>query len=325
MVTETRAPSPATLAKSGAMQKADVICWFEGEFTPLANAKVGIMTHAFLYGTAIFEGIRAYWNEEQGQLYGLKLREHFARLADSAKIMLMDPGMTVDQLVATGVELLRRNAYREDAYMRPTLYKSTEAIGVRLHNLEARLNIIAVPFGEYISTDRGISAQTVSWRRTSDMSIPSRAKIVGSYVNPAFSKTEAQLNGYDEAIVLTDEGHVSEGSAENLFMVRNGELVTPGVEDDILEGVTRAAMIQLAKQELGLKTHVRSIDRSELYVAQEVFLCGTGAQISPVTSIDHRAVGTGNIGPITTRLSELYFDAVRGKLPAYLDWLTPIY
>jgi branched-chain amino acid aminotransferase len=325
MVTEARTPSPASLAKNGARPHGDTVCWFEGQWTPLADAKVGIMTHAFLYGTAIFEGIRAYWNEDQGQLYGLKLREHFQRLTDSSKIMFMDPGMTVDQLVATGTELLRRNGYREDAYMRPTLYKSTEAIGVRLHNLEARLNIIAIPFGEYISIDHGISAQTVSWRRTNDVSIPSRAKIVGSYVNPAFSKTEAQLNGYDEAIVLTYEGHVSEGSAENLFMVRNGELVTPGVEDDILEGVTRAAMMQLAKQELGLKTHVRSIDRSELYVADEVFLCGTGAQISPVTSIDHRAVGTGEVGPITAKLTKLYFDAVRGRLPAYMDWLTPIY
>jgi branched-chain amino acid aminotransferase len=324
MVIQTK-PATAPLTKTGARPTGDVTCWFEGAWTPLSEAKIGIMTHGFLYGTAIFEGIRAYWNEDQGQLYGLKMREHFSRLTDSAKIMLMDPGMSVDQLVETGVELLRRNGYREDAYMRPTLYKSTEAIGVRLHNLEAKLNIFAIPFGEYISIDRGITAQTVSWRRTNDVSIPSRAKIVGSYVNPAFSKSEAVLNGYDEAVVLTWEGHVSEGSAENLFMVRGGELVTPGVEDDILEGVTRAGMMQLAKQELGLKTHVRSIDRSELYVAEEVFLCGTGAQISPVTSVDHRNVGNGEVGPITRRLTELYFDAVRGRLPAYMDWLTPIY
>jgi branched-chain amino acid aminotransferase len=324
MVTQTQ-PATAPLAKTGARPMTDVTCWFEGKWTPLSEAKIGVMTHGFLYGTAIFEGIRAYWNEDHGQLYGLKMREHFKRLTDSAKIMLMDPGMSVDQLIETGVELLRKNGYREDAYMRPTLYKSTEAIGVRLHNLEAKLNIFAIPFGEYISIDRGITAQTVSWRRTNDVSIPSRAKIVGSYVNPAFSKSEAQLNGYDEAIVLNAEGHVSEGSAENLFMVRGGELTTPGVEDDILEGVTRAGMMQLAKQELGMTTQVRSIDRSELYVAEEVFLCGTGAQISPVTSIDHRTVGTGEVGPITRRLTELYFDAVRGRLPAYMDWLTPIY
>lgn len=313
------------MAKNGLRPAGDIVCWFEGRWTPLAEAKIGVMTHGFLYGTAVFEGIRAYWSDDAGQLYGLKMREHFKRLTDSAKIMLMDPGMTVDEMVETGVELLRRNRYREDAYVRPTLYKSTEAIGVRLHNLDAKLNIFAIPFGEYISIDRGISAQTVSWRRNNDVAIPSRSKIVGSYVNSAFSKSEAQLNGYDEAVVLTQEGHVSEGSAENLFMVRGGELVTPGVEDDILEGVTRAGLMQLAQHELGLKTHVRSMDRSELYVAEEVFLCGTGAQISPVTSIDHRPVGTGQVGPITARLTELYFDAVRGRLPAYMDWLTPIY
>jgi branched-chain amino acid aminotransferase len=331
MATETRHESkPATtpaaaMPRNGSKPETGAICWFEGRFVPLADAKVGIMTHSFLYGTATFEGIRAYWNEEQGQLYGLKMREHFQRLTNSARIMLMDPGMSVDELVGLGTEVLRRNGFREDAYMRPTLYKSTEAIGVRLHNLESRLNVFAVPFGEYISIDRGIAAQTVSWRRTNDVSIPSRAKIVGSYVNPAFSKSEAQLNGYDEAIVLTDDGHVSEGSAENLFMVRNGELLTPGVEDDILEGVTRAGMIELAGKELGLATGVRSIDRSELYIADEVFLCGTGAQISPVTSIDHRPIGSGEIGPITQRLTDLYFDAVRGRLPAYKSWVTPIY
>jgi len=323
MLTEKPAAKP--LPKTGVRPDGDVVCWFEGKWVPLADAKVGIMTHGFLYGTAVFEGIRAYWNEEQGQLYALQARAHYERMTDSARVMLMDPGRSVDELIELTVELLRRNAYREDAYVRPTLYKSTEAIGVRLHNLDCQLNVFAVPFGEYIAIDRGISAQTVSWRRNSDLSIPSRSKIVGAYVNSAFSKTEAQLNGFDEAIVLTLDGHVSEGSAENLFMVRKGQLITPGVEDDILEGVTRAAMMQLAKNELGLDTLVRAMDRSELYVADEIFLCGTGAQISPVTSVDHRPVGTGDVGPITQRLMALYFDAVRGRLPAYSDWLTPIY
>ena len=319
------APAAKPLAKTGVRPEGDVVCWFEGAWVPLADAKVGIMTHGFLYGTAIFEGIRAYWNEDQGQLYALKARAHYERMRDSARIMLMDIGYTVDELVDLTVELLRRNGYREDAYVRPTLYKSTEAIGVRLHNLDCQLNIFAVPFGEYIAIDHGISAQTVSWRRNADVSIPSRSKIVGSYVNSAFSKTEAQLNGFDEAVVLALDGHVSEGSAENLFMVRKGQLMTPGVADEILEGVTRSALIQLAQQELGLSTTVRSIDRSELYVADEIFLCGTGAQISPVTSVDHRQVGNGEVGPITERLMALYFDAVRGRLPAYMDWLTPIY
>jgi branched-chain amino acid aminotransferase len=283
------------------------------------------MTHAFLYGTAVFEGIRGYWNQEQGQLYLLKLREHHERIVDSAKVMLMDHGYTVDRLVELTRELVERNGFREDVYVRATIYKSTEAIGVRLHNVDCRLNILAIPFGDYIDTEGGIACGTVSWRRTSDLAIPSRAKVVGSYVNPAMSKSEAVLNGFDEAIVLTHEGKVSEGSAENLFMVRRGQLVTPGVDNDILEGITRAGIMELAERELGMRTVQRSIDRSELYVADEVFLCGTGAQISPVTSIDHRPIGTGSVGPIASRITSTYFDIVRGRRAEYSDWVTPVF
>jgi branched-chain amino acid aminotransferase len=322
----TRKAATAPLPPTGARPAdVDIVCWMSGSFVPLAEARIGVMTHGFLYGTATFEGIRAYWNEDQGQLYGLKLREHYARLLDSAKVLLMEPPMAIQELVAMTVDLLRRNGFRQDTYIRPTLYKSTEAIGVRLHNLEQDLVVFAVPFGEYIAIDRGISAQTVSWRRNSDLSIPARAKIVGAYANSAFSKSEAQLNGYDEAIVLTLDGHVSEGSAENLFLVRGGRLITPGISDDILEGITRAGVMELAVGELGLEPVARTVDRSELYIADEVFLCGTGAQISPVTSIDHRQVGDGRVGPITQRLTELYFSAVRGRLPAYSHWLTPVY
>jgi branched-chain amino acid aminotransferase len=318
-------PSPAPLARNGTRPEGDVVCWFEDRWVPLADAKVGIMTHAFLYGTAVFEGIRGYWSEEQGQLYLLKLREHYERITDSARVMLMDHGYSVERLMELTVELVRRNGYREDIYVRPTLYKSSEAIGVRLHNVDCRLNILAIPFGDYIDTEAGIRCATVSWRRTSDLSIPSRAKVVGSYVNPAFSKTEAVLNGFDEAIVLTHDGKVSEGSAENLFMVRRGQLTTPGVDSDILEGITRAGIMEIAERELGVPTVVRTIDRSELYLAEEVFLCGTGAQISPVTSIDHRPIGTGEVGPITARISKLYFEAARGREPAWSHWVTPVY
>jgi branched-chain amino acid aminotransferase len=300
-------------------------CYFEGAFVPLADAKVGIMTHAFMYGTACFEGVRAYWNADQGQLYLLKAREHYQRLQASARVMFMDLPQSIDGLVALTVELLRRNGFHEDAYVRPSVYKSSQVIGVRLHDLEHRFMIMTVPFGDYIDTEHGISAMTTSWRRTADVSIPSRSKITGAYANSAFAKTDANLNGHDEAIVLTADGHASEGSAENLFIVRDGRLITPPVTDDILEGVTRAALIELAHRELGLETDVRSIDRSELYVADEVFLCGTGAQVSGVAKIDHRPVGEGTVGPITRRLMSLYFDAVRGRLPAYRDWLTPVY
>jgi branched-chain amino acid aminotransferase len=318
----TRSPLPATGARP---TDGSIVCYFESEFVPLAEARLPVMTHGFLYGTATFEGIRAYWNEEQEQLYGLKLLAHYQRLWKSARLLLMTPPLSPEELVELTVDLLRRNAFRQDTYIRPTLYKSTEAIGVRLHNLDERLLIFAVPFGEYIPIDRGCSAQVVSWRRNSDQAIPARSKIVGAYANSALSKSEAVLNGYDEAIVLTLDGHVSEGSAENLFIVRDGALITPSATDDILEGITRTALMQLAKQELGLDTVERQVDRSELYVADEVFLCGTGAQISPVTSIDHRPVGGGGMGPITAQLAKLYFDIVRGRVPAYMDWVTPIY
>jgi branched-chain amino acid aminotransferase len=317
-----RSPLPATGARP---MDESIVCYFGGEFVPLSEARIPVMTHGFLYGTATFEGIRAYWNEEQEQLYGLKMLDHFRRLWDSARVLLMKPQLPPEGMVELTVDLLRRNGFKQDTYIRPTLYKSTEAIGVRLHNLEERLLIFAVPFGEYIAIDRGISAQVVSWRRNSDQSLPARSKIVGGYVNSAFSKSEAVLNGYDEAIVLTIDGHVSEGSAENLFIVRDGKLLTPAITDDILEGITRTALMELASRELGLETTVRTIDRTELYIADEVFLCGTCAQISPVTSIDHRQVGDGQVGPITKRLATLYFDAVRGRLPAYSHWVTPIY
>jgi branched-chain amino acid aminotransferase len=318
----------ATSAPSGSRPAAAPVsptCYFNGEFIPLADAKVGIMTNAFLYGTACFEGIRAYWNAEQGQMYALRLREHFERLHDSARILYMHLPSSVDEMCDLTVELLRRNGFHEDTYVRPSVYKATQAIGVRLHGLEQGFYMLATPFGAYIDVDKGVRTYTVSWRRTADQAIPARAKIVGAYVNSAFAKSEAMLNGADEAIVLTQDGHVSEGSAENLFMVRRGKLVTPPVSDDILEGITRGAVMEMAERELGVTTVERQIDRTELYVAEEVFLCGTGAQISPVIEVDHHPIGAGVMGPITARLQSAYFDAVRGRNPAYANWVTPVY
>jgi branched-chain amino acid aminotransferase len=322
----TEKPTRATMPATGARPADDsIVAYFQGKFVPLSEAKLPVMTHGFLYGTATFEGIRAYWNEEQEQLYALKLLDHYKRMARSAKVLLMKLPMPPEALVDLTVDLLRRNGFRQDCYIRPTLYKSSEIIGVRLHNLDNDLLIFTVPFGEYIAIDRGISAQVVSWRRNSDQSLPARAKITGAYANSAFSKSEAVLNGYDEAIVLTIDGSVSEGSAENLFIVRDGKLITPAASDDILEGITRAGLIQLAREEMGLETVVRTVDRSELYSCDEAFLCGTGAQLSPIVDIDHRQVGDGEVGPITRQLTKLYFDVVRGRMPAYSDWVTPVY
>ena len=307
-----------------ANETKNAIAYFEGDFRPLADAKVNVMTHAFLYGTATFEGIRAYWNAEQGELYALKLNEHLERLRASSKILMMNPLPEVAELRTIIIELLQQNGFKEDVYIRPSVYKSTEAIGVRLHELKNNFYVIAIPFGNYIDIDSGIRCATVATRRTSDLAIPARAKVVGNYVNSAFSKTEAMLNGHDEAIVLTEAGKVSEGSAENLFLLRGDTLITPGLNDDILEGITRAAVVEIAR-EMGLKVSERSIDRSELYIGDELFLCGTGAQISPVIEVDHRAIGSGEIGPITKRIQERYFAAVQGRVPEYSHWLTPIY
>jgi len=317
--TATPAPHPAPVAGS----LDDLICYFEGAWVPMRDANVSIMTHAFMYGTATFEGIRAYWNAEQETLYGLKIRQHVERIRQSCRILMMKNVPSVDELTGLVVETIRRNGFREDAYIRPSFYKSTRAIGVRLHNLDNQLYIIAVPFGNYIDTDAGVRVMTSSWRRNADDALPARGKIVGGYVNMAFQKTEAELNGYDEAIVLTADGHVNEASAANLFVVRDGVALTPPVSDDLLEGVTRKAIIEMLGNE-GIPVLERSIDRSELYVADEVLLCGTGVQVSPVVEVDHRPVGSGEIGPISRLVRDRYFDAVRGRLPEYRHWLTPI-
>jgi branched-chain amino acid aminotransferase len=301
----------------------DLVTYFEGEYIALRDAKVSIMTHAFMYGTAVFEGIRAYWNEEQGVLYGLKLREHMERIRRNAGMLLMADLPPVDELVHVVVETIRRNGFREDAYIRPCLYKSGKAIGVRLHNLPHELTVLALPFGNYVDTENGIRLMTSTWRRNADDALPARGKIVGGYVNMAFQKTEAELNGFDEALVLTADGHASEASAANMFVVRDGVLLTPPVSDDILEGVTRRAVLELAEV-FGIPVESRKIDRSEIYVADEMFLCGTGVQLSPVIELDHRPIAGGAIGPITRQLHEAYFAAVRGRDSRFAHWLTPI-
>jgi branched-chain amino acid aminotransferase len=320
-VAETPSPSPHHAPTPGSLD--ELTCYFEGAWVPMRDAKVSIMTHAFMYGTATFEGIRAYWNDEQETLYALKVREHVERLRQSCRMLLMKDVPPVDELTGLIVETVRRNGFRQDAYIRPSFYKSTKAIGVRLHNLDNELYIVALPFGNYIDTEAGVRVMTSSWRRNSDDALPARGKIVGGYVNMAFQKSEAELNGFDEAVVLTADGHVNEASAANLFVVRDGVALTPPVSDDLLEGVTRKALMEMLVNE-GIPVVERSIDRSELYVADEVLLCGTGVQVSPVIEVDHRPVGAGQIGPISRLIRDRYFDAVRGRLPEYSHWVTAI-
>lgn len=299
--------------------------FFGGRIVPVEEAKVSVRTHTMNYGTGCFEGIRAYWNEEEGQLLVFKLREHYQRFLNSCRILYIDLPYSADDLCAITLDLIRREGYRSDTYIRPLAYKSDELIGVRLHNLTDAVTIFATPFGRYVEAEEGARVHVSSWRRIDDNAIPARAKIVGAYVNSAFAKTEAQLNGFDEAIVLNQDGHVSEGSAENLFIVRDGVVVTPPATDNILEGLTRAVVMQLCREQLGLTVLERSIDRTELYVADEVFFTGTGVQIAAITEIDRRKVGGGMMGPVVRELRDLYFDVVRGRLPQYRHWCTPVY
>lgn len=299
--------------------------YFEGAIRPIEEAKVSVMTHAFNYGTGWFGGLRGYWNPEQEQLYVFRIRDHYLRFLDSGKILMAQVDETVDDLIRATVELLQREGYREDCYIRPLGYKANHMIGVRLHNLEDRITIFTTPFGRYIEDEEGARVCVSSWRRVDDTALPPRGKIVGSYVNSALIKSEAVLNGFDEALVLNHDGHVAEGSAENFFIVRGDSLITPPIHANVLEGITRRTIIELARRELGLNVVEREIDRSEVYVADEAFFCGTGVQVVAIASVDHRPIGSGKMGQITNRLRDLYFRVVRGQEPKYSHWLTPVF
>ena len=304
---------------------ATALAFLRGEFLPLAEAKIGVMTHAFNYGTAVFEGIRGNWNDEERQLYLFRTREHVERLRQSAKIMRMELRYDDDEVVSFVEQLVERSGFQEDVYIRPIVYKSTEALGVRLHDLEDDFLLYIAPFGAYLDPEAGARCATSSWRRVDDTSIPARAKVNGLYVNNALAKTEAQLNGFDEAILLNQDGHVSEGSGENIVIIRDGRLITPAPQDNILEGITLETVLQMAREDLGLEVEARTIDRSELYIASEAFMTGTAAHVTPVIEVDRVPVGDGRPGPITKQLQERYFQAITGRLPQYAEWLTAVY
>jgi len=298
--------------------------FFNGEIVRYSEARVGLLTHGLNYGTGCFEGIRAYWNEEHEQLFVVRLPEHYDRLRESAKALQMTIHWSTEELCAVTIDLLRKNGYHENAYVRPILFKAAEEIGVKLHDVPDSLGIVTAPMGPYVGTE-GIRCMVSSWRRVDDTMIPARAKVTGIYVNSALAKSEALQSGFDEAIMLTADGHVCEGTGENLFLVRRGELITPAVSDNILEGITRATIIHLAREEMGLDVVERSVDRTELYIAEEVFLCGTGAQVAPVVAIDRRTVGDGEPGPISSRIQDLYLAAMTGRTPKYREWVTPVH
>jgi branched-chain amino acid aminotransferase len=298
--------------------------FFQNKIVPLEEAKIGIMTHCIHYGTAIFEGIRGNWNAEKKQTYIFRLKEHYERLERGCRVLNIALPYSIDDICRKTVELVKKCAFQEDIYIRPVAYTSSQALGVRLHGLEHDFFMFVIPWGPYLDVDKarcGVS----SWHRPEDNVIPPQIKATGIYINNALAKTEAVSNGFDEAIMLAPDGHISEGSGENIFLVIDGKLVTPASQNNILIGITRNTVIELAEKELGITTIHRAIDRSELYTAEECFLTGTAAHVTPVSEVDHRKIGNGEIGPITAKLQEIYARVIRGNHPKYMHWCTPVY
>lgn len=308
------------------MPEADPASWvfYNGEFRRYADVRLGLMTYALHYGAGCFEGIRGYWNDSREQLYLLQPRAHYDRLHDSARILLLRLPWDVGRLVEITIELLRRNGYRCDCYVRPILFKATEGFGFAYAEAAESFGMFTTPFGRYLDTGRGIRCKVATWRRIQDSAVPVRAKVTGAYINSVLAKAEAQQAGFDEAIVLDADGHVSEGSAENLFMIRDGRAITPPVFSDILEGITRRMLIELLPAQFGIEVVERQIDRSELYVCDEVMLCGTGAEVCPVLEIDGRPVGTGKPGAVTRSLQDRFAAIAHGEDDRYASWLVPV-
>jgi branched-chain amino acid aminotransferase len=299
--------------------------YFSGKIVPYSEAKVGVLTHALNYGTAAFGGLRGYWNAQEEQLYLFRPFDHYRRFLNSARLILLEIDHTPESLVAVTLELLKKEAYRRNIYIRPLAFKSDEVIGVRLHDLHTEFSIVAIPFERYIKNDANAHVTISSWRRVDDNMIPARGKIAGAYANSALIKTDAAQAGFDEALVLTHDGHISEGSAMNVFMLRDGVVVTPPITENILEGITRRSVIELLQRELGLSVVERPIDRTEVYICDEFFITGTAAEVTAVTRVDYRPVGSGLMGSVTARLRQVYEAVVYGRNPDYRHWNLPVY
>ena len=294
--------------------------FFEGKIVPFEDAKISVATHALHYGTGVFGGIRGYWNDEKKKLYIFRPYDHYRRLLNSGRMMNMQIPYDEEDLIQLTVDLIRVEGWQTDIYIRPFIYKADLGIGVRLHDLKDELTIFSMPFKQYVKNDTNAHVTISSWRRIDDNMIPARGKVSGAYANSALIKTDAHRAGFDEALVLDQNGHVSEGSAMNVFMVRNDTVITPPVTDNILEGITRSTAMELVKNELGLPVVERSIDRTELFICDEIFMTGSAAQIVAVTKVDHRSVGTGKMGPVAEQLRELFDGVVRAKNPKYTQW-----
>ncbi len=301
------------------------LAFFEGEIVPIDQANISITNHTLHYGTGCFAGIRGYWNDTRQQLYIFRLADHYTRFLNSAKLLHSVIDYSNKQLQEFTLDLVRRECWQENVYIRPIAYKDEGVFRVWLHDANDKVAIFSQPTGGYLPAEEGISACVSSWRRVDDTAIPARGKINGTYVNSSLAKSDALLSGFNEAILLNQDGHVSEATAANFMMVRDGRLITPPITSNLLEGVVRRSLIELARDRLGIVVEEREIDRSELYMADEAFFCGTGVQMAAVSSIDHRQIGDGKTGPVTSRLGDLFFRVLTGEEPDYQHWITPVY
>lgn len=299
--------------------------FFNDQFVPSDEARINVRNNSFNYGTAIFEGIRGYWNAAHDQMYILKMKAHYKRFLQGCKFLNFNLPYTIEDFCNITKEIIKKNNHREDVYIRPLVYYTPDKISPKFIGYEAGFTLYTTPMGDYIDVSKGIRVCVSTWRRISENMVPVRFKLCGIYVNSALAKTEALERGFDEAIMLNGDGHVAEGSAENIFIIRDGDLITPTVADDILEGITRKGIIHICQDELGINVIERKIDRTELYICDEVFLCGTGAQVSPVIEVEGHNVGDGAVGPVTQKIQDLYFRIVKGEDDKYREWLTPVY
>ena len=308
-----------------AKMEPGAIAYFEGNYVPIGDAKINIMTHTFNYGTGLFEGIRGYFIPEENNILVFRLKEHVDRMVRNFNILCMEIPETREQLEAICLEVVRRSGFREGIYIRPICYKSEYSLGPRFRGVESRFCCYTIKLGDYVDIQSGLNVMVSSWRRLADNAIPSRVKSLGSYINSALARTEAEQAGFDEAIFLREDGTVAEGSAMNIFMALDGKLITPPPTADILVGITRNTVMELARAELGLEVIERPISRTELYVCDELFFSGTGAQVAPVASVDKRPIGSGKPGPISKQMQDVYFNVVLGKVPKYRKWCMPVY
>ncbi|MEM7194108.1 MAG: branched-chain amino acid transaminase, partial [Pseudomonadota bacterium] len=292
---------------------------------PIEQARISVTNHTLHYGTGCFAGIRGYWSEQDHQLYIFRLKEHYERFLNSAKLLHADVGYTNEELQHHTLELMRKEAWKQNVYIRPVMYKEKGYFEVWLHDAKDQVTIMSQPTGDYLPTDQGLSVCVASWRRVDDASIPARGKVNGTYVNSALAKSDALLSGFNEAILLNQDGHISEATAANFMMVRNNTLITPPVTANLLEGIVRRSLLELAADKLGIQVEQREIDRSELYMADEAFFCGTGVQMAAIGSIDHRSVGDGRKGPVATKLGEVFLNVLTGQDSEYRHWVTPVY